>query len=542
MIHTGTQEFSKITVSDTVTSNKQIIEDRLSIPTTESLEGSSYGDLFIESNYLNLVDTYNNINQVLDINNTNIIKSLLLTEHFYDNFLNFDNTTSDSFNTIIDINSNNYNQFDINETLDATTHWDNTNNSYIALLCDTIEYGENLYNLMSSYMENNTPIRTVYIDNITNYTYMFFYNYIVQDSDKKEILILFNGDNTSVFNDLTGLDIIQIKINNFIFKNDSIINNYIKLPYHYHNLIDIEDLNNNTNTENGYLKLTDNNLILPITFNIYPDNIKINNSYFENNINNSLLKNNLFNININNTLTDFNVNYTDSTIDLGGGSFIIEYYYQNTTININNNNTISTNNSQLLNFDSSYDSTINSEQSDYYLVEKIIFNKENLIISGTHQVNKIISVEYVLLDKTTIDNNEITVYDIVDSTVTIYNNYYDIQVIQSNPNTIPFVLVNNYKLYKDDYGNSLIFTPTIYELDNIANLTLDSDKFIYLTSDSTTIEFTIKYYNYMTSLYDEVYTYNNTYLNKKINLSLGRIRIEPSVNSIPYKIYVYSKY
>jgi hypothetical protein len=67
-------------------------------------------------------------------------------------------------------------------------------------------------------------------------------------------------NNQTVLNDLTNVNLIKITINNFIFKNSIEVDNYIKLPPHYHELNEIEDINSNTNNSNGYIKLNDSKL------------------------------------------------------------------------------------------------------------------------------------------------------------------------------------------------------------------------------------------------------------------------------------------
>jgi hypothetical protein len=135
-----------------------------------------------------------------------------------------------------------------------------------------------------------------------------------------------------------------------------------------------------------------------------------------------------------------------------------------------------------------------SQWNDSYLVEYLKFNYNNIINTQNVGVTNILDLNYQWVDKTSIDNSELQIYNITDNTVTVINNYYDIEIVQPNINTVPFVLINNNKLYKDDAGNVLFTIPENYE-NNIGNrhLTLRNDSDVYLFSDSTTLYFTLKY-------------------------------------------------
>jgi len=102
--------------------------------------------------------------------------------------------------------------------------------------------------------------------------------------------------------------------------------------------------------------------------------------------------------------------------------------------------------------------------------------------------------------------------------VTVINNYYDIDIVQPNINTIPFVLINDNKLYKDDDGNIQISIPLEYEnITGDKHITLRSDSDVYLLSDSTAITFSIKYMDILDGTWNEEHLYTNESLNTKLN-------------------------
>jgi hypothetical protein len=83
MRHTGLQQFTKVNVNDQADIYKTSIVDKLNIPIRRSID-YEFGDLFIETDAVNVVNSNNNIHQLLDINNPDLIKSLLLSETFFD--------------------------------------------------------------------------------------------------------------------------------------------------------------------------------------------------------------------------------------------------------------------------------------------------------------------------------------------------------------------------------------------------------------------------------------------------------------------------
>jgi hypothetical protein len=115
MRHTGSHQFKSILADNGDIQNLSIV-DKLSIPARPSLEGQTYTDIFYDAGNVNTVDNKGDINQLLDLKNTNLLKSLLMSEIVYDEIFNFDKTNSTSFNEIIDIEGEDFYQYKIQGT------------------------------------------------------------------------------------------------------------------------------------------------------------------------------------------------------------------------------------------------------------------------------------------------------------------------------------------------------------------------------------------------------------------------------------------
>jgi len=121
MRHTGNQLFTNAEVSNEADIYKLSAVDKLNIPIRRSLPDYEYADLFMEANAVNVVDGNTDIIQLLDIHNPDVIKSLLTSEIFFDEFMNFDKTDTGSFNEEINLQEDEFKQYDINSTYDVTT-------------------------------------------------------------------------------------------------------------------------------------------------------------------------------------------------------------------------------------------------------------------------------------------------------------------------------------------------------------------------------------------------------------------------------------
>jgi len=121
MKHLGTQHFKNINASNEVTAFTGNILNKLNIPLHRPLEGAIYGDVFFEGSQINITNSDNEIVSLLDINNPDVLKSLLLSEIVFDEFYNHDKEqeASGSFHTKVDTTT--LDQLDINYTLDCTT-------------------------------------------------------------------------------------------------------------------------------------------------------------------------------------------------------------------------------------------------------------------------------------------------------------------------------------------------------------------------------------------------------------------------------------
>jgi len=129
---------------------------------------------------------------------------------------------------------------------------------------NNVEEGDTLYTKLTEYSSYSIPVRTEMVDVLLNdYVYMIYYDSLLWNIETKELTVYLDNDyNESTLSDLTNVNIIEITVNNFVFEDSTNIDNYRKLPYHYHKLKEIDDIDINTNNENGYIKLNNSKLEL----------------------------------------------------------------------------------------------------------------------------------------------------------------------------------------------------------------------------------------------------------------------------------------
>lgn len=122
MRHLGTQTYKNITVNNEASINKLSLLDKLNVPFRRPLQGAEFGDLFLENNQLNITNQDNDIIPLLDLNNPDVIKSLLMSEQLFDDFYNFNKELENtgSFNNTIALNTD-LEQTVINFTKPITT-------------------------------------------------------------------------------------------------------------------------------------------------------------------------------------------------------------------------------------------------------------------------------------------------------------------------------------------------------------------------------------------------------------------------------------
>lgn len=196
-----------------------------------------------------------------------------------------------------------------------------------------------------------------------------------------------------------------------------------------------------------------------------------------------------------------------------------------------------------------YDTTVvdTTIHETKYLVEKLYFKYDNILLGEdqTSIIDQILNLSYEWIDQTTIDDLSNKIYDIntTDSTIMIYNGYYDIDIIQPNPNTIPTSSITYYNLYKDDDGIIHITRPDVYvDVVGDKHISISRDGDMYLEYD-TTVAMDLDFYqlNDFLNEWDFVDTFSNTDLLKRINMNRGRYKIEPSTELNKYTITLFSR-
>jgi len=91
---------------------------------------------------------------------------------------------------------------------------------------------------------------------------MVYYDNLIYDQANTLLTIKLDSFiNSSILDDATNKDIVEITLKTFLFTDTTVVDNYISLPNHYHTLKDVSDIEEKTNTENGFVRLIDNNII-----------------------------------------------------------------------------------------------------------------------------------------------------------------------------------------------------------------------------------------------------------------------------------------
>ena len=170
MIFLGKQEFPGELIANKATQNSVSVINKLNIPLHKDVDNISFGDLFSESNIIKYVDDNLNINSILDLNNDDVVKSLLLSELLFDNFFNYDEsyTHTHSFNTQLDVTAG-ITQRILDITTDLTTFIDSTTGEIgIIFLFDNLNDLMSNYNTIRYYISNSLPLYTLAINLVSN--------------------------------------------------------------------------------------------------------------------------------------------------------------------------------------------------------------------------------------------------------------------------------------------------------------------------------------------------------------------------------------
>lgn len=540
MRHLGKQIFNKIESDDVKTFSNNVL-DSLNIPLHKSINGNKFGDILVDADTLKMYDNYNNSRAIADLNNPDILKSLILSEIVFDDFLNFNKSPIDaiSFNTDMTIGTDIV-QYTIDEMCDMTIINDTT--SVIILEIDNTDTSL-LYSKMIVYVSNALPIRATFYDNTTyENTMMLYINSISYDNYSNKINLTLYQDN-QILIDCTTYDITRLKLETFSYNNNYFEKKYIDMPYHYHDTTELSDLTSVTNTINGYTKLSNNILRLPQSNQTLFEGIKrLYGTPLYKECIDDIQYSKLLKLYIDKSNVISNATYITNEIDLGDSS-IFEYYTTGLDISFNERLWVTTD----TNYKAYRDySTVLSDDTTYitkYLVEIVTFNYNTLVVGeDSTNIDSIVNIKYDWIDKTIIDADAYITYNnnFVDGTAIIYNGYYNINLIQPNINTIPTLLVQYNNIYKDMNGQSQLRIPKIY--DNIStpiHLNIDNLVKIYLLFD-TTSDATIDIYEFDIML--NIYTLSKSVDNSIsiFNLDCGKYKFVTTNLSNNYKLIIFN--
>ena len=541
MRHLGTQTYKDIVVNNNASINKTSVQDKLNVPFHRPLEGAEFGDLFLENNQLNITNQDNDIIPLLDLNNSDIIKALLLTEQVFDDFYNFDKelVNTGSFNTNITLGTD-LQQITVDTTQSAST--DQTNNTIIISFSQSTE-AEDVFLKLLDFNQYNCPLLTTIYDGTNTISYMVYYNNINYSTGTTEINVVLNSVlNQSVLNDLTNTEINTITIKSFQFTNNEVVDNYVALPKHYHQLKDIDDLTSNTNSTNGYLRLSDSTLSLPFPYTLVIDDVALNNSLLKKDYAKNIQNKLNFDLLLTNQYLEELVNYTDTTVDLGGGDYLIEYTFNDFTVNNTKLIELTTKDGQGITTTKDYSLTDTTAYQNSYLVEVVKFNYGLLISQLNSRVIDVIDVSLQQIDKTAIEDPQLKIYSITDTTITAISCYYDISILQPNATTPPSAIINPVNLFKDDDGYILLSVPKTYtNIVGTKHFSLPSEADLYFTFDNTAFPITLT----ISSL-DLIANDQETYISltlaqeqQKYVLPRGRYKIESDTPLNKYNIKMF---
>lgn len=540
MKHLGKQTFNKIESEDIKTFSNNVL-DSLNIPLHKSIHGNKFGDIIIDADTLKIYDNYNNSRAIADLNNPDILKSLILSEIIFEDFLNFNKSRTEaiSFNTDMTIGTDMV-QYTIDEICDMTIINDAT--TVIILEIDSTD-ASLLYSKMIVYISNTLPIRATFYDNSTyENTMMLYINSIIYDNYSNRINLTLYQDN-QILIDCTTYDIIRLKLETFSYNDNYFEKKYIDMPYHYHTTTELSDLVSMTNTTNGYTKLSNNILRLPQSNQTLFGGIKrLYGTPLYKECIDDIQYSKLLKLYIDKSNVISNATYITNEIDLGDSS-TFEYYSNGLEIAFNERLWATTD----TNYKAYRDySTVLSDDTTYitkYLVEIVTFNYNTLVVGeDSTNIDSIVNIKYDWIDKTIIDTESYITYNnnFVDGTAIIYNGYYNINLIQPNINTIPTLLVQYNNIYKDMNGQSQLRIPKIY--DNIStpiHLNIDNLVKIYLLFD-TTSDATIDIYEFDIML--NIYTLSKSVDNSTniFNLDCGKYKFVTTNLFNNYKLIIFN--
>ena len=498
--------------------------NKLNIPLHRDVTETDFGDVFLESNAVKFINFEQYIVELLSLDNKDVLKSLFLSEIFFDYFMNFgeDRNSTESFHEDINLGTDLVQHKLSDDIIDSTIYVSELYNGNYCIELYNFENNNDIIdiqNVINSFIEFNLSLRCYFYYDTTNmFDDMFLFNLTYYDSTSGSLKLYI--DSTGVNNDITNANGIKLVVYEVELTTDKL---YVNLPYHYHLVEELSDLDAYTNKPNGYPKLIDDiNLRLPFNQYLWLVQSKIEDSLFLKEQKDEFLKSNCFIAEYTtNIITD--VNYTAEDVVMQDDT-VTEYTYVDMTIDFEDiiDFRIISNNQKLNNTYNTevYDTT---QYQDKYLCEFLSFNMSNMINPNITDIEDIINVNYQYIDKTDVENNIIKVYDIDigNNIITIFNGYYDISILQAAPSTIPSAILRYINICKDDYNKVFITKPIVYD-------TLIGEKTISFSKDSDVL---IKYNNESSTMSIDIYKFN---VFKSEQEHFDTISVVSSINDILY--------
>ncbi len=230
MKHLGLHEFPQSADFNEASIQTGYVVDKLNIPLRRTVNDIEFGDIFSENNVIKFVDAESEINELLNLDNDDVIKSLLISEIAFDDMFNFEQSleSSSSFHSVIELDDT-LTQVPLGASYPMTSSA--TPALHIHLNNHTEAVALNL--ALGEFIANNLPLRLNFIDttNSQQWDMIVELNNIFIDEVHHTVDILPDSTDT-FFNTVQHCDIVEII--SFNFTNISTENVYRKLPYHYH--------------------------------------------------------------------------------------------------------------------------------------------------------------------------------------------------------------------------------------------------------------------------------------------------------------------
>lgn len=541
MKHLGLHEFPQKTVTEDATVFNNILLNKLNIPFHKDINGAEFGDMFTESNVVKFVNNEGEINLLLDINNDDVIKNLLVSEMIFDDFFNYnkDLQISNSFHTKLELEEDIF-QKELNFQTDATLYVDATTLVNIIELDFTDStISTEVYNRFVEYLSSGLPLFTRYINTIDSTVIEQMSIFLTVDKVDDTMILTVKVPN---FNALLSTN--RVEILTFKFVDNDISEPMVSLPPHTHSLSHLYDLLTNTNTVNGYIKLDGTDAKLDFEQNLQLKSGRVINSILSKQWSEQLKNETKFAVSTKNSITEDVVGYNSTIIDLGNDTTIIEYDITSVEITFRDSLKLYSDSGQVAT--NNLYSKVTSDYTTFqekYLVEIIEFNYDYIFGSESiNDINFLITSHQQQQDKTSINDLQEYNIDLVNKKIICVAGYYDITLFQPTITTIPDVLLNYISICKDYEKSVLLIKPIIYNnLNGDFRLNLNDSHLLRLEfNDSTasTLLLQIKKFNILSGIQENQFAMDMS-VDADLMLERGMYKIKTNTDTYSYNVIYY---